>query len=86
MTQHCFQGTQHVTLPCRAGNAETKASSLISICKKTSVARETKAKFPIKFTSHLYVTPPHPPAWVKHNEQRKLQVFYQNVPDHEFSG
>lgn len=32
-----FQSPPHVTLPCKAGNAETKASSVISISEKTEL-------------------------------------------------
>lgn len=60
MTQHCFQGTQHVTSPCKAGNAETKAFSLIPICKKTSVARETKLSFLLNLLP-TYMSHPHLP-------------------------
>lgn len=35
--QHLFQSPPHVTLPCKAGNAETKASSVISISEKTEL-------------------------------------------------
>lgn len=35
--QHLFQSPPHVTLPCTAGNAETKASSGISISEKTEL-------------------------------------------------
>jgi hypothetical protein len=37
ITQLCFQRPQHVTLPCKAGNAETKASSVVPISKKTEL-------------------------------------------------
>lgn len=34
---HLFQSPPHVTLPCKAGNAETKAPSVISISEKTEL-------------------------------------------------
>lgn len=37
ITQHRFQRPEHVTLPCKSGNAETKASSVGSISKKTEL-------------------------------------------------